>query len=436
MTIEIPCIGRPIDANVTIPGSKSITNRALLITALANGESVVDNALFSEDTHWFSTCLHQLGIPVESNTASASFRVHGLGGAIPAEQATLFVGNAGTAARFITALVALGTGTYQMDGVPRMRERPMGEMLTVLQQLGTEIDFAGKPYYMPYTLRTRGFRGGTIRLKATQTSQQLSALLMVAPYSRQDTVFEIDGDIVSRSYIRMTCGMMEQFGVEVSQPDDTSFAIQAGQRYQPQHYTIEPDASNASYFFAAAAITGGRVRVDHLSRSSCQGDTFFVDVLEQMGCTVTSTDSSIEVVGPEVLHGVDVDLNDMSDTVQTLAAIAPFASSPVTIRNVEHIRWKETDRIEAVITELRRLGVTVEEYPDGMVIHPGPLRPASIETYDDHRMAMAFAVPGIITPGIAIKHPECTRKTFPDFFRRFFEMLGLDPQSYSSITHP
>jgi 3-phosphoshikimate 1-carboxyvinyltransferase len=423
MTVEIIPMTHTLDAAVAIPGSKSITNRALLIAALAAGRSHIENALFSEDTHWFSTCLQQLGIAVESDEHAATFQVVGTGGPIPAAQADLFVGNAGTAARFITALLALGQGAYRMDGVPRMRERPMGELLTVLRNVGITIEFEGKPYYMPYTLRGSGFRGGHIRLKATQTSQQLSALLMVAPYAQEDTVFEIDGDLVSRSYISMTCRIMEDFGVLVTRRSSTSFAVQAGQRYQPQRYMIEPDASNATYFFAAAAITGGRVRVNHLSHGSSQGDAHFVDVLAAMGCRVTAGKDFLEVEGPRQLHGVDVDLNDMSDTVQTLAAIAPFANSPVTIRNVEHIRWKETDRIEAVCTELRRLGVTVEEYPDGMTIYPGTVSPAAIETYDDHRMAMAFAVPGLRVPGIVIKHPECTRKTFPNFFTRFFEMV-------------
>ncbi len=424
MTVEIVPISHQLDTEVAIPGSKSITNRVLLIAALAAGRSRIENALFSEDTHWFSTCLQQLGIAVESDEHAATFDVAGMGGHIPVSQADLFVGNAGTAARFITAMLALGEGRYRMDGVPRMRERPMGELLTVLRNVGVSIEFEGRPYYMPYTLRGCGFRGGNVRLKATQTSQQLSALLMVAPYAQEDTLFEIDGELVSRSYISMTCRIMEDFGVSVARQSATTFAVPAGQRYRPQGYIVEPDASNASYFFAAAAVTGGRVRVNHLSHNSSQGDAHFVDVLAAMGCQVMAGDDFLEVVGPRQLHGVDVDLNDMSDTVQTLAAIAPFANAPVTIRNVEHIRWKETDRIEAVCTELRRLGVMVEEYPDGMMIYPGEMSGAAVETYDDHRMAMAFAVPGLRVPGVVIKHPECTRKTFPNFFTRFFEMVG------------
>ncbi len=423
--IEIPCINYPIDANVVVPGSKSITNRALLLAALAEGNSVLENALFSEDTHWFSTCLQQLGIPVSSEPEAARFQVTGRGGIIPAQQADLFVGNAGTAARFITALVALGEGQYRLDGVPRMRERPMGELLAVLQSAGVQVDFEGQPGYMPFTLHSHGFKGGYVSLKANQTSQQVSALLMIAPYAQQDTFIEIVDDPVSRAYIGLTCRVMADFGVQVAQQDTTCFYIKAGQRYQPRHdYSIEPDASNASYFFAAAAITGGRVRVEHLSKHSCQGDAHFVDILAAMGCRVTAKDTYLEVIGPDQLRGIEVDMNDMSDLVQTLAAIAPFASSPVTIRNIEHIRYKETERIKAVVTELRRLGARVEEFADGLKIYPSSLRPAAIETYDDHRMAMAFAVTGLKIPGVVIKNPNCTHKTFPDFFTRFFNMIG------------
>jgi 3-phosphoshikimate 1-carboxyvinyltransferase len=421
--IAISTLHKPINAEVEIPGSKSITNRALLVAALAGDDSTLDNALFSDDTHWFSTCLQQLGFSVSSEPEAARFRVTGLGGEIPAAQADLFVGNAGTAARFITALVALGQGRYRLDGIPRMRERPMGELLTVLQAADIGVEFEGQPGYMPYTLHSRGFQGGHIRLKANQTSQQVSALLLIAPYARQDTTIEIEGELVSRAYIDITGQVMADFGVRLTEPEPHRFFVKAGQRYQARHYPIEPDASNASYFLAAAAVTGGRVRVKHLSARSCQGDAHFVEILAAMGCQVQVTDSYTEVIGPEQLQGLEVDMNDMSDLVQTLAAIAPFAASPVTIRNVEHIRYKETERIKAVVTELRRLGAQVEEFADGLKIYPSTLQPALIETYDDHRMAMAFAVTGLKTPGLVINQPDCTRKTFPDFFAHFFQMI-------------
>ncbi|MEH2025442.1 3-phosphoshikimate 1-carboxyvinyltransferase [Nostoc sp.] len=422
-TIAIPALNRPVDATVEIPGSKSLTNRALLVAALAQGDSILENALFSEDSEYFAKCVEQLGIPITLNPQLAQIQVAGRGGEIPAKQADLFVGLAGTAARFISALVALGNGEYRLDGVPRMRERPMGDLLTVLQMGGATINFEGNSGFMPYTVYSRQFAGGNFRLKANQTSQQLSALLMIAPYAQQDTIVEVEGTLVSQSYVKMTCRLMADFGVEVIQIGDNQFQIKAGQRYQARHYTVEPDASNASYFFAAAAVTGGRVRVKHLTKQSCQGDILWLNVLEQMGCQIKDADDYTEVTGPKQLQGIDIDMNDISDLVQTLGAIAPFASSPITIRNVEHIRYKETDRIKAVVTELRRLGVEVEEFADRLKIQPGPITPAAIETYHDHRMAMAFAVTGLKVPGIIIKDPGCTAKTFPDYFTRFFQML-------------
>ena len=422
-TIAIPALNRPVDATVEIPGSKSLTNRALLVAALAQGDSILENALFSEDSEYFAKCLEQLGIPITLNLHQAQIQVAGRGGDIPAKQADLFVGLAGTAARFISALVALGNGEYRLDGVPRMRERPMGDMLTVLEAGGATVNFEGNSGFMPYTLYSRQFAGGNFRLKANQTSQQLSALLMIAPYAQQDTSIEVEGTLVSQSYVKMTCRLMADFGTEVIQIGDNQFQIKADQRYQARHYTVEPDASNASYFFAAAAVTGGRVRVKHLTKQSCQGDILWLNVLEQMGCQIKDSDDYTEVTGPKQLQGIDIDMNDISDLVQTLGAIAPFASSPVTIRNVEHIRYKETDRIRAVVTELRRLGVEVEEFADRLKIEPGAITPAAIETYHDHRMAMAFAVTGLKVPGIVIKDPGCTAKTFPDYFTRFFQML-------------
>ncbi|MEH2208491.1 MAG: 3-phosphoshikimate 1-carboxyvinyltransferase [Nostoc sp.] len=422
-TIAIPALNRPVDATVEIPGSKSLTNRALLVAALAQGDSILENALFSEDSEYFAKCVEQLGIPITLNPQLAQIQVAGRGGEIPAKQADLFVGLAGTAARFISALVALGNGEYRLDGVPRMRERPMGDLLTVLQTGGATIHFEGNSGFMPYTVYSRQFAGGNFRVKANQTSQQLSALLMIAPYAQQDTIVEVEGTLVSQSYVKMTCRLMADFGVEVIQIGDNQFQIKAGQRYQARHYTVEPDASNASYFFAAAAVTGGRVRVKHLTKQSCQGDILWLDVLEQMGCQIKDSNEYTEVTGPKQLQGIDIDMNDISDLVQTLGAIAPFASSPITIRNVEHIRYKETDRIKAVVTELRRLGVEVEEFADRLKIQPGPITPAAIETYHDHRMAMAFAVTGLKVPGIVIKDPGCTAKTFPDYFTRFFQML-------------
>jgi 3-phosphoshikimate 1-carboxyvinyltransferase len=416
-SLEIQPIDGPVDAAVRIPGSKSITNRALLLAALTDGPSTFENALFSEDSLCFMECLRRLGFSVEADADAARITVHGLNGHIPATSADLFVGNAGTAARFLTAAVCIGNGDYHFDGVPRMRERPIAPLLSALRRLGPVIDAEGG--HFPLTVHTTGLSGGLTSLDASESSQYLSAMLMIAPYAASDVTIAIEGTLVSQPYIETTIQMMQQFGVTVERDGYQRFMIKAGQRYQARAYAIEPDASNASYFFAAAALTGGRVTVPYLTRDSLQGDIHFLDVLAQMGCTVTYGDDGVTVQGPAQLRGVEVDMNAISDTVQTLAAIAPFADGPVTVRNVQHIRHKETDRIQAVVTELRRLGITVDEFADGLKVYPGTPRAAAVDTYQDHRMAMAFAVTGLRTPGLRINDPGCTQKTFPDYFQRF-----------------
>ncbi len=421
-SLAIRPVSGPVDAEIVLPGSKSITNRALVLTALAAGESKLENALFSEDSHWCIECLRALGIRIETDEAQSRIRVFGMGGEFPAHAADLFVGNSGTTARFVTAASALGHGTFRFDGVPRMRQRPIGELLVALRSLGAEIDSDEDRF--PLTVHARGLRGGTAELDATESSQLLSGLLQVAPYCERDVTLNISGTVVSQPYIDITLRMMEQFGVKVHNDNYRRYDVWAGQRYRALDYAIEPDASNATYFFAAAAVTGGRVRVPHLSQDSLQGDAHFVDVLERMGCTVTRGNDYLEVRGPKQLQGTDEDLNAMSDTAQTLAAIAPFASGPVTIRNVEHIRHKETERIKAIVTELGKLNVRVDELPDGLTVYPSTVQSGAVDTYDDHRMAMAFSVIGLVVPGIRINDPGCTRKTFPDFFTRFEHLYG------------
>jgi 3-phosphoshikimate 1-carboxyvinyltransferase len=428
--LPIPAAARPVDADLRLPGSKSITNRALLAAALADGVSTLRHALFSEDTRIFAECLRRLGVPVEQDEAAATFVVHGRGGALSGDPAELWVGNAGTAARFITALLALGRGPYSVDGVPAMRQRPMAGLLDLLASQCCGVRSLGTPGHVPFALTgAGGIDGGAIELEASRTSQQASAILLVAPYARRDLTLSLTGAVVSPSYVRMTLRMMEQWGVRVRRESPTRITVPAGQRYAAREYDVEPDASSASYFFAAAAVTGGRVRVRGLSERSLQGDVRFVDVLEAMGCTVTREADAVEVRGPARLRGVDVDMNDISDTAPTLAAIAPFADGPVRIRNVEHMRWKETDRVSAVATELRRMGVAVDEHRDGVTIHPGPVGPAEVHTYDDHRMAMAFSVTGLRAPGIVIRDPACVGKTFESFFDLFFGMMDGSPPS-------
>lgn len=436
-SIAIQPVQRPVDAAVTVPGSKSITNRALLLAALAGGHSRIEGALFSDDTRYLAEALNRLGIPMHADEARCIFEVEGKGGAIPRESADLFLGNSGTSTRFITAALALGHGDYRVDGVSRMRERPIADLLGALRQLGVDASSELGTGCPPVRVRANGLRGGRTRLRGDASSQFLSALLMAAPLSRDGVEIEIIGPLASRPYVDMTLRMMAQWsdGLEYDVTDTQGAAdgisfrcrIEGGQAYRSRTYRVEPDASSASYFFAAAAVTGGRVRVEGIGRDALQGDIRFVDVLREMGCAVVQTETCTEVRGPDRLRGVNVDMNAISDTVMTLAAIAPFASSTTTIRNVANIRVKETDRLRATATELRRLGVEVQELADGLVIQPAlSLRPAEIETYEDHRMAMSFAVTGLASPGVVIRDPGCVAKTVPDFFTRFQALYYRD----------
>jgi 3-phosphoshikimate 1-carboxyvinyltransferase len=406
----------PPDAIIDVPGSKSLTNRALMLGALADGATTLTNALFSDDTVVMVDALRQLGFDVTVDASALAMTVHGNGGEIPARDAEVFAGGAGTVMRFLTAMVALGHGRYRLDGIPRMRERPIGSLLDALARWG--VSAAGTNGKPPVTVDARGITGGTTSVRGEASSQFLSALLMVAPYARVDCEIDVAGRLVGAPYVEMTIASMADFGVAVDRISSHRLGVRAGQRYRARQYDVEPDASSAAYFFAAAAITRGRVKVPGLSPASWQGDVRFVDVLESMGCTVERTAHAITVSGVEALRGVDVDMAAISDQVMTLAAIAPYASAPTRIRGAAHIRHQESDRLNATVTELRRLGQDVTEHDDGLTIVPRPVRSATIETYGDHRLAMAFAVAGLRTPGIAIADPECVAKTFPDFFER------------------
>lgn len=416
MTITLTPAARPIDATVELPGSKSYTNRALLIAALADGPSRIRRALFSDDTHYMQQALTALGIGVSADPAEATFEVAGSGGRIPAETAELFIGNAGTAARFLTAAVALGHGRYVVDGVERMRERPIEPLLDGLRQLGVDARAQFDNGCPPVVVNAAGIRGGRVRVRGDISSQYISALLLACPYAEMGLDLDIEGDLVSAPYLEMTAGIMADFDVEVDFDGDRGFHIRPGQRYHGRDYTVEPDASNASYFFAAAAVTGGRVRVPHLGRSSRQGDLGLLAVLEQMGCVITWDADGVEVRGPELLNGVRADFTRMGDVATTLAAIAPFAATPVTIDGIAQTHFEECDRPVATATELRRMGVRVDETWDSLTIYPGMPQPATVETYGDHRMAMSFAITGLRAPGITIAGPECVAKTFPEYF--------------------
>ena len=410
-------ISHRLDSSVTPPGSKSITNRAFVVAALAQGTSTLTGVLDSDDTKYMRDALKLMGVEIEHDALACKAVVHGCGGFFPTTEAELFLGNSGTSIRFLTAAAIHSNGSFVLDGVERMRQRPIGDLVDALRQWGVQIEYLQNESYPP--IRVHGSKyGGKTSVAGNISSQFLSALLM-ASAGQQQTEIEVVGDLVSRPYVDMTAAVMNAFGVTVQTPSEHRFVIPAGQTYRSTNYSIEPDASAASYFFAAAAIVGGRIRVNGLTHAALQGDVRFVDCLEKMGCRVWEENNSIVVQNDGQLHGVTVDMHHISDTAQTLAVTALFADSPTTIVNVANMRVKETDRIAAVCSELKKLGAKVEEYPDGLKIYPLPVDqylPAVIETYNDHRMAMSFALAGLRIPGVDIQNPECTSKTFPKFF--------------------
>lgn len=371
-------------------------------------------ALDSEDTQVMIESLGRLGIGVRHDRAVRQIEVDGCGGRIPAASAELYVANSGTSMRFLASMVALGHGRFVLDGNPRMRQRPIEDLVAALGQLG--VDARSAAGFPPVTIQADGMPTGRAAVAGDVSSQFLSGLLMAVPSANGPVELVVEGTLVSRPYVEMTLAVMRAFGVSMESSELRHFATLGSQTYQARRYAIEPDASAASYFFAAAAITGGRVTVEGLSRDSLQGDVAFCQCLEQMGCEVDYGSDRITVAG-RGLRGIDVDMNPISDTVQTLSAVALFAQGPTTISGVGHIRHKETDRIHAVAVELRKLGAAVEERPEGLRIEPGAFRGAEIETYDDHRMAMSMALVGLRVPGVVILDPGCTRKTYPEFFQ-------------------
>lgn len=423
-SITIAPATSPLQAAVTPPGSKSITNRALVCAALAEGTSRLTGALVSDDTRVMIDSLKRLGIPVEERDQGTTLVVQGAGGKVPAEKAELFIGNSGTTIRFLTALASLGHGTYRLDGVPRMRERPIGDLIDALGQLGVDAKCESTGGCPPVVVAGTGLPGGKATVRGNISSQYLSGLLMAMPAAAGEVEIAIDGQLVSQPYVRMTLEVMRAFGVSIEAAEDlTQFRTPGGLSYQAKGYAIEPDASAASYFWAAAAIAGGSATVRGLSTNSLQGDVAVVDLLERMGCKVDRRADSISVTGGK-LRGIAADMNAVSDMVQTIAAVALFAEGTTEITGVAHNRHKETDRIGALATELRRLGAEVEELQDGLRIIPRTLRPAVIETYDDHRMAMSMALVGLKLPGVEILDPHCTAKTYPNFFQELSRAAG------------
>ena len=414
-SITIRPIAHSLSARVSVPGSKSLTNRALLVAALAEGKTRIADASPADDVHLFVEALRTLGFEIERDAVSRTITVSGEGGRIPSAHGTLLIGNAGTAARFLTAFLTLGHGEYVLDGDPRMRVRPIGDLVEALTQLGATLEATGG--CPPVRISASGLHGGVAGVTGNVSSQFVSAILMVAPYARHPTVLELSTALGSRPYVDMTIDVMGAFGVEVRREEYGAFAVSPSRYRSPSTVAIEPDLSAASYFFAAPAICGGTVVVRGIPRRSLQGDVAFLDLLELMGCDVACTDEGVRVTGASALRGVDADMRDIPDTAQTLAAIAPFATTPTRIRGIATARVKETDRIHATCTELRRLGVRVDEHDDGLTVFPcDRFTPAMVRTYADHRMAMAFALIGLRVPGVTIEDPSCVAKTFPDFF--------------------
>ena len=414
--VEMQPVAGDLDGTIQPPGSKSITNRALLIAALANGQSCLRGALESDDTRVMIESLTRLGIVVNHDADLNCLNVIGAGGRFPRSSAELFVENSGTTIRFLTAALAVTGGSYRLDGVSRMRERPIGPLVDSLAALGANIVAESPGQCPPVRIDSARLAGGHAKIRGDLSSQYLSGLLMAAPLAEHAMSIEIEGQLISRPYLQMTLELMRSFGVECCSYDASNrFEISALQKYQARDYQIEPDASAASYFWAAAAICGGRATVRGLNRYSLQGDVGFTRCLRSMGCELIHDQDSITIVGP-AKRGIVVDMSDASDTVQTLAAVALFVSGSTTIRNVAHNRIKETDRIGNLAIELRKFGAHVEEFGDGLTITPGPLTGAKIETYHDHRMAMSLALVGLRVPGVSILNPDCVAKTFPDYF--------------------
>jgi len=404
------------DASITLPGSKSYTHRALVLAALANGDSLLINPLRSEDTEYTIQGLKEFGVPIVWERDSLC--VCGGGGKFRGGNVELFVGNSGTSMRFLTALAALREGQTRVDGNERMRKRPISDQLTGLEALGVRACSPEGEGCPPVMVESNGLDGGTAAIKADKSSQFLSALLMVAPYARRDVCIKIDGHLASKPYVDMTLHVMQTFGVKVERKGYHSFYVRTGQRYAPQEYRVEADATNASYFFSAAAITRGKVRVENFGSTRFQGDAGFLTVLETMGCKVVTGDGWAEVHGRE-LHGIKIDMNEMPDLVPTLAVTAAFARGKTVIENIGHLRFKESDRIETVARELSRAGIRIEEGRDWLKVEGGEVHGAEIETYNDHRLAMSFAVAGLAVPGVKIKGERCVDKSFPDFWEVF-----------------
>ncbi len=406
---------------VTVPGSKSITNRALLLGALSGGRTILRGVQFSDDSRVFMQALQDLGVAVEVNETDRTVVIDGDEGRLPeiSGEVRVYVGSAGTAARFLTAFLALAGKRCVLVSSEQMKKRPMKPLLMALEQLGAKFEYLEKPYHFPFRISDKKETGiERVDLDIDQSSQFLSALLLSGVLCRDGLTIHLTGKRSARAYVGISMKMMRQFGVRTEELDEDTYRVISGQHYEPGDYQIEPDVSAACYFYAIAAVTGGEAKVRHVYRTMMQGDIRFLEVLEKMGCRIREEQDGIVVAGPSDgrLRGLTVNMSDFSDQTMTLAAIAPFAVGDTVIKGVGHIRLQESDRVRGIVTELGRMGISCEQEEDGIVIHPGKIKPAQIETYEDHRMAMAFSIPGCVVEGIEIKNPNCCRKTFENYF--------------------
>ncbi|EDV7372760.1 3-phosphoshikimate 1-carboxyvinyltransferase [Salmonella enterica subsp. enterica serovar Javiana] len=412
-----------VDGAINLPGSKSVSNRALLLAALACGKTVLTNLLDSDDVRHMLNALSALGINYTLSADRTRCDITGNGGPLRASGALeLFLGNAGTAMRPLAAALCLGQNEIVLTGEPRMKERPIGHLVDSLRQGGANIDYLEQENYPPLRLRG-GFTGGDIEVDGSVSSQFLTALLMTAPLAPEDTIIRVKGELVSKPYIDITLNLMKTFGVEIANHHYQQFVVKGGQQYHsPGRYLVEGDASSASYFLAAGAIKGGTVKVTGIGRKSMQGDIRFADVLEKMGATITWGDDFIACTRGE-LHAIDMDMNHIPDAAMTIATTALFAKGTTTLRNIYNWRVKETDRLFAMATELRKVGAEVEEGRDYIrITPPAKLQHADIGTYNDHRMAMCFSLVALSDTPVTILDPKCTAKTFPDYFEQLARM--------------
>jgi 3-phosphoshikimate 1-carboxyvinyltransferase len=458
---KVKKLDKPIDWTVDVPGSKSMTNRALLMAALSNGEVTLDGVAFSDDSKYFLSSLESLGFKVESDEANKRIIITGEGGQIPNKNATINVGSAGTAARFLTAMAAFSDGEYVIEASEQMKKRPMRPLFALLESVGANITYLENEGFLPVRItgcnkniaslaaqehpdepghnaisqhleESSGTSDGAIQplaldLDISESTQFLSAILLVSPMIKQGVHIHITSEKTDGSYIRITTKMMKEAGVNVAY-DGKDYEVAPDSSYDKAHYRIEPDVSAACYFYAAAAVTGGRALVNNVFPDNSQGDMKFIDLLRKMGCTISCEEAGIAVTGPPVGHlmAMIVNMNDFSDQALTLAAIAPYTDSAVMINGIGHIRGQECDRLHAMATELARAGIDCDEWTDSIIIYPGDPKPCTIETYNDHRVAMAFSLLGLRTDGIVIDNPDCCKKTFGEYFEILDRLCGAD----------